>query len=247
LILNPLIEAKNLGHAFQKEASVFSDFNFQIQSGEFVTLLGPSGCGKSTLLRILGDLQTPSRGSIQISARQKSFVFQEPRLLPWRTCLENTLLPLEIHHGRKSNQENQKLAEETLITVGLQGALSKFPQELSGGMKMRCALARSLMLQPDLMLLDEPFAALDEHTRLKLQIELRALYLQKKWAVIFVTHSIEEACFLSDRIFLFRKDRKSFWEHKSRLPADRNTKLRDDLRFFEEVSLVRNQFQAEAL
>ncbi|MGZ5279312.1 MAG: ABC transporter ATP-binding protein [Pseudobdellovibrionaceae bacterium] len=242
-----MIEANGLGHAFQHEASVFSQFDFQIQPFEFVTLLGPSGCGKSTLLRIIGDLQKPSQGSIQVSAQRKSFVFQEPRLLPWRTCLENTLLPLEIHQGQGSGRDNQKLAEETLASLGLQGAISKFPQELSGGMKMRCALARSLMVQPDLMLLDEPFAALDEHTRLKLQIELRALFLQKKWTVIFVTHSIEEACFLSDRIFLFRKDRKSLSEHKSRLPVDRDAKFHDDLRFFEEVSLVRKRFQAETL
>jgi len=112
-------------------------------------------------------------------------------------------------------------------------------------MKMRCALARGLILHPDLLLLDEPFAALDEHTRLKLQNELRALFERQKWSVIFVTHSIEEACFLSDRIFLFRKDRQGLIEHKLNLPSQRTDRLRDELSFFEQVSAVRKIFQRE--
>ena len=243
--MNPLIGARNLGHAFDKKSFVFSDFNFQIKPNEFITLLGPSGCGKSTLLRILGDLQKPSQGTVDISARQKSFVFQEPRLLAWRTCLENTLLPLEINQGQIS-ETNRKLATDILSSFGLSHALQKFPEELSGGMKMRCALARSLMVQPDLLLLDEPFAALDEHTRLKLQFELRALFENKKFSVIFVTHSIEEACFLSDRIFLFGKDRKTLLEFRSQLPAHRHLELRNEIRFFEEVSFIRHQFHTEA-
>lgn len=242
-----MIEAQDLGHSFSETGHVFSHLNFQIQRGEFVTLLGPSGCGKSTLLRLLGDLQKPSQGKVQNQAQQKSFVFQEPRLLPWRTCLENTLLPLEISLGRKAGPEHQRAAEELLASFGLKAAFSKFPQALSGGMKMRCALARSLILHPELLLLDEPFAALDEHTRMTLQNELRSLFERRKWTIIFVTHSIEEACFLSDRIFLFPRKRKGLIEHKLKLPGTRPSELRDHLTFFEEVSHVRKLFHQEVL
>lgn len=242
-----LIEAQNLGHRFEHQPFVFSNLNFQIQSGEFITLLGPSGCGKSTLLRVLGGLQEPSQGKASNQAQQKNFVFQEPRLLPWRTCLENTLLPLEINLGRKADPESQKMAQDLLAILGLENALAKFPHELSGGMKMRCALARSLVLPPDLLLLDEPFAALDEHTRLKLQSEVRSFFEQKKWTVVFVTHSIEEACFLSDRIFLFQKNRQGLIEHRLNLPAQRTAQLRNEISFFEETSRVRNLFQSEVL
>ena len=241
-----MIEAKKLGHRFENQPFVFSNLNFQIQTGEFVSLLGPSGCGKSTLLRILGDLQEPSEGITSNQAQQKNFVFQEPRLLPWRTCLENTLLPLEIRQGRDISPDVQVKAQELLTTLGLESAISKFPHELSGGMKMRCSLARSLLLAPDLLLLDEPFAALDEHTRLKLQGDLRRLFEQKKWTVIFVTHSIEEACFLSDRIFLFQKNRQGLIEHKLQLPNQRTSDLRNEIQFFEQASAVREVFQAEA-
>jgi NitT/TauT family transport system ATP-binding protein len=243
--LSFLVEAENLAHRFSSGPNVFSNLDLRIQKGEFISLLGPSGCGKSTLLRILGGLQKPSGGNTQSAARQNSFVFQEPRLLPWRTCLENTLLPLEIHQSKKAESNQTKSAQELLTSLGLQDALAKFPQELSGGMKMRCALARGLILHPDLLLLDEPFAALDEHTRLKLQTELRGLFERQKWSVIFVTHSIEEACFLSDRIFLFRKDRQGLIEHKLNLSPQRTDHLRDDLKFFEQVSEVRKLFQRE--
>ncbi len=242
------IEAQNLGHHFDAQAAVFENLNFQIARGEFVTLLGPSGCGKSTLLRILGDLQEASQGKIQVpQAITKSFVFQEHRLLPWRSSLENTLLPIEIQNSRGPRADEKAKAESLLISLGLQNALEKFPEALSGGMKMRCALARSLILNPDLLLLDEPFAALDEHTRQNLQDELRHLFETQKKTVIFVTHSIEEACYLSDRIFMFKKDRRGLLECRLDLPKERNRKLREDIRFFEESSRIRKYFQAESV
>ncbi len=240
------IQTENLGHAFDPSRPVFSGLNLKIQKGEFASLLGPSGCGKSTLLRLLGGLQAPSQGKLQVEARQKSFVFQEPRLLPWRNALENTLLPIEIEQKQAASPEHQTKAKEVLASLGLEKDFTKFPEALSGGMKMRCALARGLVLSPDLLFLDEPFAALDEYTRLKLQIDLRRLFEEKKWTVIFVTHSIEEACFLSDRIFLFPKSRQGLIEHKINLPDQRTAGLRDDIRFFEEASKVRQKFQAEA-
>jgi NitT/TauT family transport system ATP-binding protein len=239
------IQAENLGHRFQAGKPVFSHINLEIQAGEFITFLGPSGCGKSTLLRLLGGLHKASEGKLKVQARAKSFVFQEPRLLPWRTCLENTFLPFQAQTNRPLRPEDKAKAQEILVSLGLGGDFQKFPHELSGGMKMRCALARGLVLNPDLLFFDEPFAALDEHTRLKLQAELRTLFEKNKWTVIFVTHSIEEATFLSDRIFLFPQSRQGLTECKLNLPPERSAKLRDDLKFFEEVSRVRQLFQKE--
>jgi NitT/TauT family transport system ATP-binding protein len=239
------IQTENLGHSFQTGSPVFSNINLQILAGEFVSFLGPSGCGKSTLLRLLGGLQKPSQGKLQVQAQQKSFVFQEPRLLPWRTCLENAYLPFETQASAAIRPEDKEKAQATLISLGLGSDFQKFPHELSGGMKMRCALARGLVLNPDLLFFDEPFAALDEHTRLKLQGELRSLFEMKKWTVVFVTHSIEEATFLSDRIFLFPKSRQGLTECRLHLPSQRSAQLRDDLKFFEEVSRVRHLFQKE--
>lgn len=244
------IEARHLGKSFSgndgSPIKVFENLQFHIEQGEFISILGPSGCGKSTLLRILGDLERPTSGQIQSLSTKRSFVFQEPRLLPWRNCLENTLLPLEIQNHQVTAPDIEK-ALLLLKLMNLQDSASLFPHELSGGMKMRNALARSLILSPDFLLLDEPFSALDETTRLFLQEELRSLFELRKWTVVFVTHSIEEAIYLSDRIFIFSKDRNHLIELKSSLPTRRQKKLRDDVLFFEEVKKGRHLFQAEAL
>ncbi len=243
------IEARQISKSFSFQKTkqlVFSELNFQIQKGEFVTFLGPSGCGKSTLLRMLGGLDAATSGELQVSAKKKSFVFQEPRLLNWRNCLENTLLPLEISQTRLTAEDLQK-AQTLLRQLGLQNAMEKFPEQLSGGMKMRNAVARSLIVNPDFLLLDEPFAALDETTRQNLQVELRRLFEANKWTVAFVTHSIEEACFLSDRILIFSRDRKHLLEHKSSFNETRTPSLRNEILFFEEVRKVRALFEKEAL
>lgn len=244
------LEAQSLGQVFQTSTSVntvvFESLNFQIEAGEFVSFLGPSGCGKSTLLRILGELEKSYSGKLISKSKEKSFVFQEPRLLPWRNCLENTLLPLEIEKSEISDTDRAK-AEELLVKLHLGNAFEKFPHELSGGMKMRNALARALAVSPDFLLLDEPFAALDETTRLYLQEELRLLFEKSRWTIAFVTHSIEEACFLSDRIFIFSKDRKKLIEHRTSLPALRKKSLRDEVAYFEEVKKIRHLFETEAL
>ena len=185
--------------------SALEPLTFSIRDGDFISLLGPSGCGKSTLLRIIAGLDRESTGRITFSPTlieggRRSFVFQESHLLPWRTALENVRLPLEL-----SNQNGQPLKElnrsalECLARVGLQGSALLYPRELSGGMKMRVSLARALVTKPRLLLLDEPFAALDEHTRFSLQEDLRALWRELQMTVVFVTHSLSEAVFLSTR------------------------------------------------
>ncbi len=244
-----LIEARNLGQEFAsggKAQVIFQNLQVQVQQGEFVTLLGPSGCGKSTLLRLLGGLLKPSRGEVKSLALRSSFVFQEPRLLPWRNCLENTLLPQELAPADLSPEAALEKARSLLSLVGLSGALEKFPHQLSGGMKMRNALARSLMVDPELLLMDEPFSALDESTRGFLQIEIRSLFESQPRTVVFVTHSIEEAVYLSDRILIFSQSRSSLNEIKSALPKTRTPSLRDSLEYFEEVKKVRRAFEQEA-
>jgi NitT/TauT family transport system ATP-binding protein len=243
------VKVENLKQVFKHKKNaqvVFEELNFSIQQGELVTFLGPSGCGKSTLLRLLAGLEAPTEGSIVSQAERKSFVFQEPRLLGWRTCLENTLLPLEIEQGFL-DPENHAEAEKLLGQIGLKDSLQKYPHELSGGMRMRNSLARSLILNPDFLLMDEPFAALDEHTRLHLQAELRSQFERHNWTLAFVTHSIEEACYLSDRIFIFSKARRGLIQFKSNLPKVRTYELRDSLNYFEEVRTVRQLFAREAL
>jgi NitT/TauT family transport system ATP-binding protein len=183
-----------------------AEISFDIQNGSFISLLGPSGCGKSTLLRLIAGLLKPTQGTIQnpsinVSTPATSFVFQEPRLLPWRTVLENVQLPFEFDD--KSSERDQTI-EQTLLSVGLQQQdFYKKPAMLSGGMKMRVSLARALVTQPALLLMDEPFAALDELLRHELNTHLLQLWQQYQWTGIFVTHNISEAVFLSQKIYVF--------------------------------------------
>ncbi|MBS1983755.1 MAG: ABC transporter ATP-binding protein [Bdellovibrionales bacterium] len=180
--------------------AVFRDFSLQIERGEFVTLLGPSGCGKSTLLRILAGLDTQVKGSVlaSLGLARRSFVFQEARLLPWRRVLDNVALPLELQGVAPA--ERAERARVALNQVGLGGALELYPRELSGGMQMRASLARALVTQPEVLFLDEPFAALDEPTRYALDAELRRLWVEARMTIVFVTHSLSEAVYLSERI-----------------------------------------------
>jgi NitT/TauT family transport system ATP-binding protein len=167
----PSIEVQKLSKWFKNsERPVFSDLSFIVSSGESLCLLGPSGCGKTTLLRLLMGLEKPSSGKIQMAPAldiQMSYVFQESRLVPWRTCLENVVLPLELTSQNSSSTRLRAL--ELLQQLGLSDNLHHFPDELSGGMKMRVALARALITQPKIVLLDEPFAALDERSRFRMQ------------------------------------------------------------------------------
>jgi len=187
-----------------------SDVSLEVPPGEILSLVGPSGCGKTTLLRVLAGLQKPTRGevktqpSIEADKGQIAFVFQQPTLLPWRTTLKNVALPLELlckgGHASQSRREREAIAEQRLRDVGLGHAMNLYPRELSGGMKMRVSIARALVTQPSVLLLDEPFAALDEVLRDQLGEMLLQLWSQQKFTAVMVTHNISEAVLLSHRI-----------------------------------------------
>ena len=183
------------------DRDVLSDINLNIDSGEFVSILGPSGCGKSTLLRLASNLAKPTRGVVDyISHKDLSigFVFQNPTLMPWRNVLENVTLPLELNKKKSSNEE----ALMWLERVGLKDKEKSYPNELSGGQMMRVSIARSLINGCNLLLLDEPFAALDEITIRKLEDDLLEIWKKEKFTVLFVTHSVSEAIYLSQRVLV---------------------------------------------
>jgi NitT/TauT family transport system ATP-binding protein len=192
-----------LHKVFDNNVVAIDNLSLEIQAGEFVAILGPSGCGKSTLLRIIAGLEKPSAGSVEISREKIAYVFQDAHLLPWRNVLRNAALPLELMGVGRA--ERASVALESLEQVGLADAVERYPAQLSGGMKMRVSLARALVTRPDFLLLDEPFAALDEINRQKLDEQLRELWLRHRMTVIFVTHSTAEATFLANRAVVLSK------------------------------------------
>ena len=176
------------------------DIDLTVRRGEFVTLVGPSGCGKSTLLRLVAGLVPAAAGALDVASPRRAiaFVFQDPTLLPWRTVHANVRLPLEL--ARRPEAEQRAAADAALALVGLGDFAAAHPSELSGGMKMRASLARALVARPELLLLDEPFGALDELTRERLDEELLRLWERDRWTALAVTHSVAEAVLLSDRV-----------------------------------------------
>jgi NitT/TauT family transport system ATP-binding protein len=224
--------------------------DLDIAQGSFVALLGPSGCGKSTLLRLIAGLDSPSHGRIThtsetqgaVGARipgSTAFVFQDAHLLPWRRVLDNVALPLEL--ARVPAAERRDIAREALANVGLEDAIHRFPAELSGGMRMRASLARALVTSPRLLLLDEPFGALDELTRNRLDDDLRALWLAKAMTVLFVTHSISEAVYLAERALVFtRRPARVIADRAIDLPRARSADTRLDPAFSAEVRALQD-------
>jgi NitT/TauT family transport system ATP-binding protein len=172
--------------------------DLHVAPGEFVSVVGPSGCGKSTLLRIASGLTATTDGAVVVHADKIGYVFQDPTLLPWRTVQANVELLAELHHLPK--EERRRRADEAIKLVGLDEFTGHLPHSLSGGMRMRVSLARSLTLQPELFLFDEPFAALDEITRHRLNDELLQLFLTQRFTALFVTHSVTEAVYISTRV-----------------------------------------------
>ena len=232
---------------FKGGTVALEDIDLEIEQGEFISLIGPSGCGKSTLLRIIGDLIEPSRGSIAVNgkpARQArrdhdyGIVFQDAVLYDWRTVSKNIALPLEL--AGWSRERRRERIEQMLELVELQGFADHHPWQLSGGMQQRVAIARALSFDPALLLMDEPFGALDEMTRERLNAELLRIWEASKSTVVFVTHSIAEAVFLSTRVVVMspRPGRIS-----RTIPIDlsqpRGVETREDPRFFELATEVR--------
>ena len=198
-----VVSLRGVGKTFATGTVALDGFDLDIRNGEFVSLLGPSGCGKSTALRIIAGLSEPTSGTVTWQAGKPpphsiGFVFQEPTLMPWSTVFDNVFLPLRL--AGQPRTAVSKRVMESLSQVGLADFANAYPRELSGGMKMRVSIARALVTDPSLLLMDEPFAALDEITRFKLNDDLLALWRALGKTVVFVTHSVFESVFLSSRI-----------------------------------------------
>jgi NitT/TauT family transport system ATP-binding protein len=221
--------------------------SLSIAEGEFISLIGPSGCGKTTLLRVIADLEQASSGSVQVNgmssqrarlARAYGYVFQAPALFPWRTVLDNVRLPLEIHGV--ANDKSRAIAMLQLERVGLNGFEGKYPWQLSGGMQQRVSIARALGFEPKLLMMDEPFGALDEITRDRLNEQLLRLWERERRTVVFVTHSIPEAVFLSSRIVVMSPRPGRIVEViESNLAPDRTLDIRETPEFINIAHRVR--------
>ena len=243
-----VVEIKGLTKTFPKgNVTALTGIDLQIEAGEFVSLIGPSGCGKSTLLRLIGDLTPPTEGTVEVNGKPApkaradhdyGMVFQDSVLFDWRTVAKNVALPLEMLGWERARRKQR--VDEMLGLVELQGFGDHHPWQLSGGMQMRVAIARALAFEPALLLMDEPFGALDEMTRERLNIELLEIWRRMQATVVFVTHSISEAVFLSTRVVVMspRPGRVAGTVDVD-LPQPRTTDTREAPRFFELVTEVR--------
>lgn len=250
------IKIENLSVRFPDKSGremvdALTNVNLEIRQGEFVSLVGPSGCGKTTLLRTIADLQSPSGGSITVRGQspreirlQKKFgiVFQSPVLYDWRTARRNVCMPMEMM-GIPKKQRTETVSE-MLDMVNLLGFGFKYPQQMSGGMQQRVGIARALAIKPEILLMDEPFSALDEFTKEKLNEELLSIWSKAKKTIVFVTHNISESVFLSDRVVVLSP-------HPGRitavvdidLPRPRHLAIKDTAAFSALVAKVRNSFE----
>jgi NitT/TauT family transport system ATP-binding protein len=250
-----VIDIDRLGLTFTTNdgpVEALSDINLKVGRGEFVSLIGPSGCGKTTLLRVIADLEKPSSGTIAVNGvspeaarmnRAYGYVFQAPALYPWRTIRRNVALPLEIM-GLPREERDRRVAAN-LDLVNLTGFERKYPWQLSGGMQQRVSIARALSVEPDLLLMDEPFGALDEIVRDHLNEQLLELWAKTNKTVVFVTHSIPEAVFLSTRIVVMTpRPGKIHDVIDSDLPRRRNLDIRETPEFLRIAHRVRTGLRA---
>jgi NitT/TauT family transport system ATP-binding protein len=244
------VEVRNASVVYETADSpvrALSNIDLTIGEGEFVSLIGPSGCGKTTLMRVIADLEKISDGQVLVNgvsphdarlARAYGYVFQAPALFPWRTVLANVTLPLQIQG--KGRAETKTIAMEHLARVGLQGFEGKYPWQLSGGMQQRVSIARALSFEPKILMMDEPFGALDEITRDRLNEQLQQLWQRERRTVVFVTHSIAEAVYLSTKIVVMSpRPGRIVKVIDSTLPDDRHLGLRDSTAFVELAHAVR--------
>jgi NitT/TauT family transport system ATP-binding protein len=226
------VSLREVTKVYDNGVTALGPFDLAVRKGEFVSLLGPSGCGKSTALRIMAGLAAPSAGRVQVAhhdgalpGQSIGFVFQEPTLMPWTSVRENVRLPLKL--ARVPAAESGQRVMEALTRVGLAEFADSFPRELSGGMKMRVSLARALVTDPDILLMDEPFAALDEITRFRLNNDLLMLWRNLKKTVVFVTHSVFESVYLSQRVIVMtQRPGRISAEIKIDAPEPRNEEFR---------------------
>jgi NitT/TauT family transport system ATP-binding protein len=234
----------------RRSVTALKNVSVDIAEGEFMGLLGPSGCGKSTFLRVVADLIAPTSGSVQVLGvtpdtarlrRDIGFVFQDAALLPWRSALQNVELPLEVARGRtKSTKTARATPRELLELVGLKGSEAAYPHELSGGMRQRVSIARALVTDPRILLMDEPFGALDEITRDRLNEELLRVWRELGMTVLFVTHSIYEAAFLAQRVLMLAANPGRVQEIVPvDLPSDRTLSIRETPEFVQLTAKLR--------
>ncbi|MDP1732138.1 MAG: ABC transporter ATP-binding protein [Devosia sp.] len=253
--MTSVVTAQNLGLTFPANDGpvvALSDVDLDIKRGEFVSFIGPSGCGKTTLLRVIADLEQPTAGTIEINAmspaearvkRSYGYVFQAPALYPWRTIEKNVALPLEIMGFPR--QEQQARIARTLDLVNLSGFAKKYPWQLSGGMQQRASIARALAFDADLLLMDEPFGALDEIVRDHLNSELLKLWAATSKTIAFVTHSIPEAVYLSTKIVVMSPRPGRVTDViESTLPAERPLDIRETPEFLAIAARVREGLRA---
>lgn len=245
------IMLKNVGMEYENGVTALTNVSIDIKKGEFVSLLGPSGCGKTTLLRIIADLLKPTSGEVSVGGetptearlkRKYGIVFQSPVLYDWRTIKKNVMLPMEILKVPKAQREER--AMQMLELVGLKDFADRYPKQLSGGMQQRVGIARALAIQPEILLMDEPFSALDEFTREKLHEDLLRIWRKTNKTIVFVTHNIAESVFLSDRVCVLSP-------HPGRLsalididlPRPRTAEIKNTIEFTDYVAKIRGSFE----
>jgi len=237
--MSALVTLRGVSKKFDNGTQAIANIDIDIVDGDFLSLLGPSGCGKSTALRIIAGLLEPSTGSVAFrdGRPEIGFVFQDPTLMPWATALGNARLPLDLK--RVPAREGEKRARESLRRVGLSGFENAYPRELSGGMRMRVSIARALVAEPKLLLMDEPFAALDELTRTQLNDDLLKLWSEDRLTIVFVTHSVFESSFLSSRVVVMTpRPGRVHAELELALPAGRDAHFRLAPAFSESAARV---------
>ncbi|MFB9135840.1 ABC transporter ATP-binding protein [Vibrio olivae] len=255
--MQPFVSFSQVGHTYHSEkqsVKVLDNVNFDVSKHEFVAIVGPSGCGKSTLLRVLSGLIEPSEGQVRVFGHPVSgpredigIVFQKPTLLPWKNVLDNVLFPLKHKFGHVSDKD-RKHAQSLLEKVGLADFTTSMPNELSGGMQQRVGIARALLLNPDILIMDEPFSALDALTREEMGFELQRIWMEKPKTVLFITHSISEAVLLADKVLVMGPRPSTVLEEiQINLPRPRTINTLQEKTFSDYTTKIREYFYRPAV